>query len=85
MRGLQRRSATWLPRSGFHPKRSGGSPVLAAQTGRTKAFYLREIIDRGLEDIEDYYLAADVLARIRKGQEQVNDAADVRKELGLEN
>ena len=59
--------------------------VLAAQTGRTKAFYLREIIDRGLEDIEDYYLAADVLERIRKGQEQVNDAADVRKELGSEN
>ncbi len=58
--------------------------VLAAQTGRTKAFYLREIIDRGLEDIEDYYLAADVLERIRKGQEQVHDAADVRKELGLE-
>ena len=58
---------------------------LTAQTGRTKAFYLREIIDRGLEDIEDYYLAADVLERIRKGQEQVNDAADVRKELGLEN
>ena len=57
---------------------------LAAQTGRTKAFYLREIVDRGLEDIEDYYLAADVLERIRKGQEQVNDAADVRKELGLE-
>ena len=58
--------------------------VLAAQTGRTKAFYLREIIDRGLEDIEDYYLAADVLERIRKGQEQVHDAADVRKEFGLE-
>ncbi len=58
--------------------------VLAAQTGHTKAFYLREIIDRGLEDIEDYYLAADVLERIRKGQEQVNDAADVRKEFGLE-
>ena len=57
---------------------------LAAQTGRTKAFYLREIIDRGLEDIEDCYLAADVLERIRKGQEQVHDAADVRKELGLE-
>ena len=35
--------------------------LLASQTGRTKAFYLREIIDRGLEDIEDYYLAADVL------------------------
>ena len=57
---------------------------LAEQTGRTKAFYLREIIDRGLEDIEDYYLAADVLERVRKGQEQVHSAADVREGLGLE-
>lgn len=57
---------------------------LASQTGRTKAFYLREIIDRGLEDIEDYYLAADVLERLRKGQEQTHTADDVRKSLGLE-
>ncbi len=58
--------------------------LLTSQTGRTKAFYLREIIDRGLEDIEDYYLAADVLERIRKGQEGIHAAADVRAELGLE-
>ena len=57
---------------------------LATQTGRTRAFYLREIIDRGLEDAEDYYLAADVLERVRRGQEQVHSAADVREELGLE-
>ncbi len=57
--------------------------LLASQTGRTKAFYLRELIGRGLEDIEDYYLAADVLERIRKGREQVHAAADARKELGL--
>ena len=57
---------------------------LAAQTGRTRAFYLREIIDRGLEDIKDYYLAADVLERVRKGQEQVHSNADVMEGLGLE-
>jgi RHH-type rel operon transcriptional repressor/antitoxin RelB len=57
---------------------------LASHTGRTKAFYLREIIDRGLDDIEDYYLAADVLERLRKGEEKVHTAADVRKELGLD-
>ena len=57
---------------------------LASQTGRTKAFYLREIIDRGLDEIEDYYLASDVLERIHIGQEQVYAAADVRKELGLD-
>ena len=27
---------------------------LASRTGRTKAFYLREISERGLDDIEDY-------------------------------
>ena len=58
--------------------------LLASQTGRTKAYYLREVIDRGLDDIEDYYLAADVLERVRKGQEQVHTAADVRKEFGLD-
>lgn len=57
---------------------------LAAQTGRTKAFYLREVIERGIEEMEDYYLAADVLERIRKGKEKVYSAAQVRKDLGLD-
>jgi RHH-type rel operon transcriptional repressor/antitoxin RelB len=57
---------------------------LASQTGRSKAFYLREIIEQGLEDLEDYYLAADVLERVRKGREKVHSAADVRKDLGLD-
>lgn len=43
---------------------------LAAQTGRSKAFYLREIIERGLDDMEDCFLAADVLERVRKGKEK---------------
>ena len=57
---------------------------LAAQTGRSKAFYLRELIDNGLADLEDYYLAADVLERVRKGQECVYTGADVRAELALD-
>ncbi len=58
---------------------------LASQTGRTKAFYLRELIERGLEDMEDYYLAADVLERVRKGEEPVYSSEEVRTELGLDN
>ena len=58
---------------------------LARQTGRTKAFYLREIITRGLEDLEDYYLAADVLERVRKGEEEILSSAEVRRSLELEN
>lgn len=54
---------------------------LASRTGRTRAFYLREIIERGLGDMEDYYLAAEVLERVRQGREKVHSAADVRREL----
>lgn len=57
---------------------------LASNTGRTKAYYLREIIEQGIADMEDYYLAANVLERVRKGQEQAHSAADVRKALGLD-
>ena len=53
------------------------------RTGRTKAFYLREIIEGGITEIEEYYLAAEALARVRKGQERVHSAASVRKDLGL--
>ena len=56
---------------------------LASQTGSTKAFILREVIERGLDDLEDYYLAADVLERVRKGGEQVYSSAEVREYLGL--
>jgi len=57
---------------------------LAHKTGRTKAYYLREIIERGIDDMEDYYLAADVLERVRKNREKVHSASDVRRDLGLD-
>ena len=56
---------------------------LASQTGRSKAYYLREIIERGLEEMEDYYLAADVLERVRKGEEPVYSLDEVERDLGL--
>lgn len=58
---------------------------LSAQTGRAKSFYLRELIEGGLDDLEDYYLADAAMERIRKGQETLLDSGQVRKELGLEN
>ena len=57
---------------------------LAAQTGRTKAFYLRQMIENGLDDLEDYYLAADVLERVRQGKERIYSSAEVRTDLGLD-
>jgi RHH-type rel operon transcriptional repressor/antitoxin RelB len=44
---------------------------LAQRTGRTKAYYLRELVERGLEDLEDYYLAVEVMERIRRGEEEI--------------
>jgi RHH-type rel operon transcriptional repressor/antitoxin RelB len=57
---------------------------LAARTGRTKAFYLREIIEGGIDEMEQYYLAAETLQRVRKGKERVYSAAEVKNDLGLD-
>ena len=57
--------------------------ALAAQTGRAKTYYLNEIIERGMEEVEDYYLAAEVLERVRNGTENVYSATEVRRSLDL--
>jgi RHH-type rel operon transcriptional repressor/antitoxin RelB len=57
---------------------------LAAQTGRAKSYYLRELIDRGLDDLEDFYLADLAMERVRKGTEQILSAEQVRKNLELD-
>lgn len=58
--------------------------ALAARTGRTKAYYLRQLIENGLEDLEDYYKAVEVSERIRRGEEKTRPWAEVRHELGLD-
>ena len=56
---------------------------LAASTGRSKAYYLRELVTNGLEDLEDFYLASATMERVRKGQEPVYSLDDVERQLGL--
>jgi RHH-type transcriptional regulator, rel operon repressor / antitoxin RelB len=58
--------------------------LLAEKTGRSKAFYLRELITNGIEDLEDYYLGLEVLERIRKGEERVSTLDEVERDLGLD-
>ena len=58
---------------------------LVNQTGRSKTHYLNEIIERGIDNVEDYYLAADVLERVRKGKERVYSNKGVRRSLDLDN
>ena len=57
---------------------------LAKATGRAKSFYLRELIENGLEDLEDFYLADATAERVRKGVEATHSSKKVKKELGLD-
>ena len=57
---------------------------LASQTGLSKQSLLRQIIEHGIEDVEDYYLATEVLERVKSGEEPVYSSAEIRVELGLE-
>jgi len=57
---------------------------LASVTGRTKAYYLRELVINGLEDLEDFYLADATMERVRKGEETTLSASEVRNDLGLD-
>jgi RHH-type transcriptional regulator, rel operon repressor / antitoxin RelB len=53
---------------------------LAAETGRSKSYYVRQAIQEFLEDREDYLLGMAALERA----EPRTRLADVRKELGLD-
>ena len=57
---------------------------LAQRTGRSKTYYIREAIIEHLDDLEDVYLAEQVLQRVRRGEESVSSLEDVERRLGLE-
>jgi RHH-type rel operon transcriptional repressor/antitoxin RelB len=56
--------------------------LLATNTGRTATFYIREAIEAHLEDLEDAYLADQVLGRIQRGEESALTAEELWRELG---
>jgi len=57
--------------------------TLAKETHRPKSFYVREAIERSLEQIEDIYLAEKRLEDIRAGKSRVKSLAEVERDLGL--
>lgn len=56
---------------------------LASETHRTKSFYVREAILKSLDEMEDVYLADQVIERIRKGKEKTYSLDEVETRLGL--
>ena len=51
---------------------------LVAKTGCSKSYFLRKLIEGGLDNIEDFYLADATMKRLRNGQESVVIGSEAR-------
>ncbi|QLA15112.1 type II toxin-antitoxin system RelB family antitoxin [Desulfolutivibrio sulfoxidireducens] len=58
--------------------------ILADTTKRPKSFYVREALERSLEDIEDVYLAEAALERFRASGEKGIPLEELERRLELE-
>ncbi len=59
--------------------------ALSERTGRTSAFYIREAIEKHIEDMEDLYLAEEATRRQRENNEPTYTLEEVKRRLGLDN
>lgn len=57
---------------------------LARATGRSKDFYLNELIQQGLDELEDAYLGALEAERVRRGESSTRSLDAVMQDLGLD-
>ncbi len=55
--------------------------LLAKRTGRSKSYYVREAVIEHIDEIEDIYLAEEVLERLRTGQERLVSAGEIWRGL----
>jgi RHH-type rel operon transcriptional repressor/antitoxin RelB len=58
--------------------------MLANATQRPKSFYVREALERSLEDIEDVYLTEAAYERFKASGEKAIPLEEVMREHGLE-
>jgi RHH-type rel operon transcriptional repressor/antitoxin RelB len=57
---------------------------LAQATGRSKDFYVQELIRQGMDELEDAYLGALEAERIHRGESSTRPLEAVMQDLGLE-
>lgn len=76
--GMAKQTAIRLPDETYERLQA-----LAARTGRTATYYIREAIEQHIEDLEDIYLAEQELERVRRGESRVYSLKEVEDELGL--
>ena len=55
--------------------------ALSRKTGRTAAFYMREALQRHIEDLEDAFKADEILERIERGDEPVLTSDEMWRDL----
>lgn len=58
--------------------------ALAARTGRTVTFYIREAVEEHLRDLEDLYAAERALIEHRRSGERALSLDELDAELGLD-
>lgn len=58
--------------------------ILAAQTGRSKTFYMLEAIKQQIDELEDLYLAEQRLIEIRSGKSKTVPLEEVAKSYCME-
>lgn len=57
--------------------------ALAKRTSLSGNFLINQAVEHSLEDLEDIYLAEQVLEAIKTGKQKVYSLEEVEKELGL--
>lgn len=57
--------------------------ALAARTGRTRSFYVKEAIEQHLDELEERYWADEVVARYEVSDKKTRPWSEVKAELDL--
>ncbi|SCX04697.1 MULTISPECIES: type II toxin-antitoxin system RelB family antitoxin [Agrobacterium] len=55
--------------------------ALSERTGRTSAYYIREAIEKHIEDMEDLYLAEEATRQIQRGESKIISAEEMWRDL----
>ena len=58
--------------------------ALAERTGRTATFYIREAVEEKLQDLEDLYLAEEVMRQRARGESKTYSLEEMGRELGVD-
>ena len=59
--------------------------ALVDETGRSKEFYIEDLLGRMAEDIEDYYRAIQIIGPPEgRGGRRMYSSEEIRKEFGLD-